>query len=131
MLLTSYFQHFILHHFSMLNYILGSCTYSVSVLQRPIPTGFKPTITFGRSNQIASNSVCRYRGPIPIDLFCSLIFMPSVTEKRLCKVSTRFPLESRLYMYTEQLPFSGAHEYSTITIGRDNHTYKVTKQMGG
>ena len=41
---------------------------------------------------------------MPIDLFCSLIFMPSITEKQLCKVSTRFPLESRLYMYmyTEQ-----------------------------
>ena len=34
---------------------------------RPYPTGFKPA----RSNQIASNSVCRYRGPI--DLYCSLI----------------------------------------------------------
>ena len=33
-----------------------------------------------RSNQIASNSVCRWRGPIPIDLFCSLIFMPSIKE---------------------------------------------------
>ena len=52
--------------------------------------------------------------------------MPSVTEKQLCKVSTRFPLESRLYMCTEQFPFSGVHEYSTIPIGRDNHTYKVT-----
>ena len=68
---------------------------------------------------------------MPIDLFCSLIFRPSVTEKQLCKVSTRFPLESRLYMYTEQFPFSGVHEYSTIPIGRDNHTYKVTKQTGG
>ena len=51
------------------------------------PTGFKPAITFCRSNQIASNSVCRWRGPIPIDLFCSLIFMPSVTEK----LRARFP----------------------------------------
>ena len=33
-----------------------------------------------RSNQIASNSVYRWRGPIPIDLFSSLIFMPSITE---------------------------------------------------
>ena len=46
--------------------------------------------------------------------------MPSVMENKLCKVRTRFPLESRLYMYTEQLPFSGVHEYSTIPTGRDN-----------
>ena len=35
--LTSYFHHFILHHFSMVKYFLGSCTCSVLVLQRPIP----------------------------------------------------------------------------------------------
>ena len=35
--LTSYFHHFILHHFSMVKYFLGSCTCSVPVLQRPIP----------------------------------------------------------------------------------------------
>ena len=33
---TSYFQHFILHHFSRVIYILGSCTYSVPVLQHSI-----------------------------------------------------------------------------------------------
>ena len=31
------------------------------------------------------------RGPIPIDLFCSLIFMPSVTEIQLNKLRARFP----------------------------------------
>ena len=59
------------------------------------PTGFKLAITLGRSNQIASNSVCRYRGPIPIDLYCSLISMTSVTEIQLNKVRTLFPLDSR------------------------------------
>ena len=54
-------------------------------------TGFKPSITLGRSNQIASNSVCRYRGPIPIDLLCSLIFMPFVTEIQLNKLRALFP----------------------------------------
>ena len=59
------------------------------------PTGFKPAITLGRSNQIASNSICRYRGPIPIDLYCSLISMTSVTEIQLNKVRTLFLLDSR------------------------------------
>ena len=59
------------------------------------PTGFKPAISLGRSNQIASNSVCRYRGPISIDLYCSLIFMLSVTEIQLNKVRPLFPLDSR------------------------------------
>ena len=35
--LTSYFQHFILHHFSTVKHFLGSCTCSMHVLQRPIP----------------------------------------------------------------------------------------------
>ena len=48
-----------------------------------------------RSNQIVKNSVYRYRGPIPIDLFCSLIFMPFVTEIELNKVCPLFPLDSR------------------------------------
>ena len=34
----------------------------------------------GRSNQIASNSVCKERGPLPINLFCSLIVMSSLSE---------------------------------------------------
>ena len=73
MLSTSYFQQFILHHFSMINYI------SLALASRQYcnvryPTGFKPAITLGMSNQITSNSVYRYRGPIPIDLYCSLIF---------------------------------------------------------
>ena len=54
------------------------------------PTGFKPAITFCRSNQIASNSVCRWRGPISIYLFCWLIFMQSVTEIQLNKLCAHF-----------------------------------------
>ena len=34
---TSYFHHFIPHHFSIVKYSLGFCTCSVLVLQRPIP----------------------------------------------------------------------------------------------
>ena len=44
------------------------------------PTGFEPTIPFDSSNQMASNLVCRYRGPVPIDLFRSLILTSSITE---------------------------------------------------
>ena len=58
-------------------------------------TWFKSALTLGRINQITSNSVCRYRGLIPIDLFCSLIFMPSVTEIQLDKLRALFPLDSR------------------------------------
>ena len=70
-----YFQQFILYHFSMTItfWSLALATRNINVRY---PTGFKPAITLGR----ASNSVCRCRGPIPIDLYCSLIFMPSVTE---------------------------------------------------
>ena len=56
----------------------------------PIPQGFKPAITFCTSNQIASNSVCRWRGPISIYVFCSLIFMQSVTEIQLNKLRAHF-----------------------------------------
>ena len=54
------------------------------------PPGSNPPITFCRSNQIASNSVCRWRGPISIYLFCSLIFMQSVTEIQLNKLRAHF-----------------------------------------
>ena len=86
MLSTFYLQHFILHHSSMVKYILESITCSVPVLQRTIPHRVQTCHNFWWSNQIASNSVCRYRGPIPIDLFCSLIFMPSI-EQTMCTFS--------------------------------------------
>ena len=73
---------------------LGSCTCSVPELQRSIPTWFKLNITFCKSYEIASNLVCRWRGPIPIDLFCSLIFMPSVTActfSRLIRANVIIP----------------------------------------
>ena len=87
---TSYFHHFILHHFSTVKCILESWTISVPTFLRAIPLGFKTTISSCKSNQIASNSVCRWRGPISIYLFCSLIFMPSVTEIQLNKLRAHF-----------------------------------------
>ena len=75
----------------MTNYILESALAPHQYCNVRYPTGFKLTITLGRSNQIASNSVCKYKGPIPIDLFCSLIFMQSVTEILLNKVCPLFP----------------------------------------
>ena len=50
---------------------------------------FKPNITFCRSNQI--RFVGLYRSFIPINLFCSLIFMSSVTEIQLNKLRSLFP----------------------------------------
>ena len=34
--------------------------------------------SLGRSVQIGSNSVCTQKGPVPIDLFCLLIFTLSI-----------------------------------------------------
>ena len=42
-----------------------------------------PYVTFGRNTQIAPNSLCTHRA---IGLFCSLIFMSSVTEIWLNKL---------------------------------------------
>ena len=47
-------------------------------------------ITFDRSNQIASNSVFRSRGPLSIDSFRSLIILPFVTEIQLKKLRAHF-----------------------------------------
>ena len=41
---------------------------------------FKNAISSGRSVLIASNLECIYRGPVAIDLFCSLYFILSVTD---------------------------------------------------
>ena len=71
-------------HFGILNMLLASIAMSDT------PKRFKPAITFCRSNQIASNSVCRWRGPVSIYLFCSLIFMQSVTEIQLNKLRAHF-----------------------------------------
>ena len=67
-------------------------TVAVSVMS-PSLTGEVSNVTSSNAiNSIptASNSVCRWRGPIPIDLFCSLIFMPSVTEIQLNKLRAHF-----------------------------------------
>ena len=91
------------------------------------PTGFKPAITLGRSNQIASNSVCRYRGPILIDLYCSLIFMPSVTEIQLNKVRPLFPLDSRqrFWQIASRSVYVEAVVISLARIEREKWTYFV------
>ena len=52
--------------------------------------------------------LCRYRGLIPIDLFCSLIFMQSVTEMFPAQISP---------LYEDKTVSSGAHEYSTTSFG--------------
>ena len=70
------------------------------------PTWFKPNITFCRSNQIASNSVCRQRGPIPIYLFCSLIFMPSVTEIQLNNLRALFPARFAPMIWANRVPLN-------------------------
>ena len=70
------------------------------------PTGFKPAITLGRSNQIASNSVCRYRGPIPIDLYCSLILVPSVTEIQVKKLRPYFPARFAQMILANRVPLN-------------------------
>ena len=67
----------------MTNYILESALAPHQYCNVRYPTGFKLAITLG--------SVCKYKGPIPIDLFCSLIFMQSVTEILLNKVCPLFP----------------------------------------
>ena len=70
------------------------------------PTGFKPAITLGRSNKIASNSVCRYTGPITIDLFCSLVFMPFVTEIQLNKLRPLSPARLAPMILANLVPFN-------------------------
>ena len=59
--------------------------------------GFKTATSSGRSIQIASNSVCPYRGPVAIDLFSSFIFTLSVTEIQLCKVNAHFSLDCTIF----------------------------------
>ena len=87
---TSYFHHFILHHFSTVNAFWSLGLYPCRRSYVRYPLGFKTTISSCRSNQIASNSVCRWRGPISIYLLCSLIFMQSVTEIQLNKLRAHF-----------------------------------------
>ena len=61
------------------------------------PMGFKTATSSGRSIQIASNSVCTYRGPVAIDVFSSSICTLSVTKIQLCKVNAHFPLDCTIF----------------------------------
>ena len=67
MLLTSYFQHFILHHFSLVKLILGSCISFVPVLQCPIPLGvqtghiFRQDISINFKFGLYAEGSCTYR----------------------------------------------------------------------
>ena len=58
------------------------------------------------SNQIASNSVCKYRGPIPIDWFCSLNFISSVTEIQLNKLRALFPARFAPMILANRVPLN-------------------------
>ena len=58
---------------------------------RSDPQGLQVTTLSGRSIQIASNLVQTWNGPVAIDLFCSLIFILSITEILLCEVNAHFP----------------------------------------
>ena len=80
---TSYFQHFILHHFSMGKYILVFCKSSVGFTRSNTPWGSKPA----HLHVEAFKSLRIRCGPITIDLSCSLIFTLSVTEMQLCTVN--------------------------------------------
>ena len=54
-----------------------------------------------------------------MDLFCSLIFMSSVTEIQRRKVGTRFPLESRPLDVRGPLPFIKDMNMQLLPVGRD------------
>ena len=82
------------------------------------PTGFKPAITFCRSNQIALNSVCRWRGPISIYLFCSLIFMQSVTEIQLNKLRAHFRARFAPMIWANCAPLNVWGGGDIITLAR-------------
>ena len=67
MLLTSYFQHLILHHFSLVKLIWGSCISFMPVLQRPIPLGvqtghiFRQDISINVKFGLYAEGSCTYR----------------------------------------------------------------------
>ena len=74
----------------------------------------------------------RFVGTEVLYLLCSLIFMLSLNEMQLCKVSARFPLESRLYTKMKLFPFSRdmnielhppmGRAYPTHTVGENKVT---------
>ena len=73
-MLTSYFQHIILHQFYMVKGIVGACSYFLPVLQRKILLGIQIRHRFRQENSIWY--ICR----VPFDLSCSLIFTFPVTK---------------------------------------------------
>ena len=91
MLSPSYFQPFILHHFTTGKHTLGPCA---DATRSDTPCmGFKTATSSGRSVQIVSISVGTYRGPVAIDVFLSLISTLYFTKIQLCKVNAYFPLD--------------------------------------
>ena len=82
------------------------------------PTGIKPAITFCRRNQIALNSVCRWRGPISIYLFCLLIFMQSVTEIQLNKLRAHFRARFAPMIWANCAPLNVWGGGDIITLAR-------------
>ena len=73
------------------------------------PIWFKPNITFciGVIKSLQIRFVGREVLYIPIDLFCSLIFMPSVTEIQLKKLHALFPRSIRANDVTHWRESSG------------------------
>ena len=55
------------------------------------PTGVGTAMSVDGGFQVASRSVCAWMGPVAVDLFCSLVFVSSVTEMQHGGVSAHFP----------------------------------------
>ena len=62
MLLSSYFQHFVLHHFTMWKCSLVPCTITVLTLRGPIPHHVSNPPSLGRNVQITSDSCVYVKG---------------------------------------------------------------------
>ena len=94
MLATSYFQHFVLHHFTMCKCIMMPCTIIVQTLRGPILCQVLNLHIFRykRSNLFKFGDYVE--GSVAIHLFSSLICILSVMEIRLCKLMHIFPLDS-------------------------------------
>ena len=58
MTLTFYFQHFILHHYSLINSIMALALGLCQCYNIRYPLGFKPAISFGRKIQFTPCFLC-------------------------------------------------------------------------
>ena len=67
MLLTSYIQQFILHHFYVINRFWSLALVSCQCCNVRYPLGFKYAIAFGRKYLFISNLVYAQMDPVPID----------------------------------------------------------------